>query len=99
MYNKICRLERKVYMLKILSTVILIAWAISAVGLVICVLMHSGKGTGLSEGVASGLGTSGTGTAIVERNLDRLTIIMAVVFIMCLLLMMKWNLYPVGSIK
>ena len=76
--------------------VVLVLWAISAIGLVIFVLMHSGKGTGISDMIASSVYSSQTGTSIVEKNLDRITIIFAVVFLLSLIALMI--VYPSGSI-
>lgn len=60
-------------------TVILVAFHISAsVGLIVLILMHSGR-----EGGLGGLGftpTSHGGTHVVERNLTRLTIVVAVLW-------------------
>ena len=50
---------------------------ICAVGLVIFVLLHSGKGTGVSSLFGAGLPASATGTGIIEKNLDRITIAFA----------------------
>ena len=58
-------------------------WAVSAVALTILVLMHSGKGTGVSDMIASSLYNSSSATGVMEQNLDRLTVIMAVVFAVC----------------
>ncbi|HEY3766005.1 MAG TPA: preprotein translocase subunit SecG [Gaiellales bacterium] len=49
------------------------------VGLVVLVLMHSGKDSGLS-GMFNPGGQSYGGTAVMERNLTRLTIFVAIVF-------------------
>jgi preprotein translocase subunit SecG len=49
------------------------------VGLIVLVLMHSGKDTGLSGMFNPGAGGYG-GTAVMERNLTRLTIAVAIVF-------------------
>ena len=76
--------------------VVLALWAISAVGLIVFVLMHSGKGTGVSEVIAGSIYGTDTGSSIVERNLDRITVIFAVVFMVCLLLLMIS--YPTGSV-
>ena len=67
--------------------VVAIIWAISALALILLVLMHSGKGTGLSESFG-GAFQSNIGTGIIEKNLNRMTIIAASVFISTLLLMM-----------
>ena len=76
---------------------VLIVWALSGVGLIVFVLLHSGKGTGVSDMIASSLYSTQTGTNIIERNLDRITIIFAIVFIASLLVLMI--IYPQGSIS
>ena len=70
---------------------------ISGLGLIIFILLHSGKGTGISDAIASSVYSSQTGTSIIEKNLDRITIILAVVFLVSLLLLMV--IYPQGSIQ
>ena len=69
---------------------------ISGLGLIIFILLHSGKGTGISDAIASSVYSSQTGTSIVEKNLDRITIVFAIVFLVDLLLLMI--VYPTGSI-
>ena len=59
--------------------------------------MHSGKGTGISDMIASSVYSTQTGTSIVEKNLDRITIIFAIIFIVSLLVLMV--IYPQGSIS
>lgn len=46
---------------------------IFAVGLIVLVLLHSGRGTGLSS-MFGGMASAVSGTSIIEKNLDRLTI-------------------------
>lgn len=48
-----------------------------AIGLIIFVLLHSGKGTGLSS-MLGGMSSAGGGTSIIEKNLDRITIGLAI---------------------
>ncbi|GAA4067300.1 MULTISPECIES: preprotein translocase subunit SecG [Actinomadura] len=48
--------------------------AITSVLMVILVLMHKGKGGGLSDMFGGGISSSLGGSSVVERNLDRLTI-------------------------
>ena len=77
--------------------IILIALlVISGLGLIIFILLHSGKGTGISDMIASSVYSSQTGTSIVEKNLDRITIIFAVVFLLSLIALRI--VYPSGSI-
>jgi preprotein translocase subunit SecG len=60
------------------------------VGLVVLVLMHSGKDAGLSGafGVGSGQGPLGGGS-MVERNLNRWTIFFAVLFFVNAIVLLK----------
>lgn len=44
------------------------------------VLLHSGKGGGLSDMFGGGLGAAAAGSTQMERNLDRLTIVFSLVF-------------------
>lgn len=49
--------------------------------LLFLILLHSGRGGGLSDMFGGGqLGGSMAGSTVVERNLDRLTIIATVIF-------------------
>ncbi len=75
----------------------LILLVVSGIGLIIFILLHSGKGTGISDMIASSVYSTQTGTSIVEKNLDRITIIFAVIFILSLLVLMV--IYPQGSIQ
>ena len=54
--------------------------AISAVGLVFLVLLHSGRGGGISEMMGGTIGQAAAGSTVVERNLDRLTVAVALIF-------------------
>lgn len=74
----------------------IIALVISGVGLIVFIMLHSGKGTGVSDAIASSLYSSQTGTSIIEKNLDRITIIFAIIFIVSLLILMV--IYPKGGI-
>ena len=74
----------------------LIALVVSGVGLIVFILLHSGKGTGISDMIASSVYSTQTGTSIVEKNLDRITIIFAVVFLVSLVVLMI--VYPQGTI-
>ena len=65
----------------VLNTVLIVIDVLTAVVLVFLILLHSGRGGGLSDMFGGGqLGGSMAGSTVVERNLDRLTIITAVVF-------------------
>ena len=80
-----------------LVIIFLILLVLSGVGMIIFILMHSGKGTGISDMIASSMYSTQTGTSIIEKNLDRMTIICAVVFLISLLVLMI--IYPHGTIN
>ncbi len=44
-------------------------------GLIFLVLIHSGKGGGLSDMFGGGLGASAAGSTVMEKNLDRITVV------------------------
>ncbi len=58
---------------------------IAALGLLFLVLLHSGRGGGLSDMFGGGLGTQAAGSTVIEKNLDRLTIVTALIFAFCTL--------------
>tara|TARA_Y100000746_G_scaffold224956_1_gene228080 strand:+ start:996 stop:1220 length:225 start_codon:yes stop_codon:yes gene_type:complete len=55
--------------------------AVSGLGLIFLVLLHSGKGGGLSDMFGGGVGAQTAGSTVVEQNLDRITIVTALVFV------------------
>ena len=52
--------------------------------LVFLVLLHSGKGGGLSDMFGGGFSTSLGGSNVVERNLDRMTIAVGLIWFACI---------------
>ena len=80
----------------VLNVILLIILVLSGVATVLLVLMHSGKGTGLSEMLTSSIVPANAGTGVIEKNLDRLTIITAVVFGVTICIMALT--FPVGTI-
>jgi preprotein translocase subunit SecG len=60
---------------------------ITSLLMVVLVLLHKGKGGGLSDlfggGVSSSLGSS----SVVERNLDRITIFTGILWFVCIVIL------------
>ena len=54
---------------------------LASILMVLLVLLHKGKGGGLSDLFGGGVSSSLRGSSVVERNLDRFTIIVGVVWI------------------
>ena len=48
--------------------------------LIFLVLLHSGRGGGLSDMFGGGMGAAAAGSTVVERNLDRITVVAALIF-------------------
>ena len=61
-----------------LNVVVIVIHLLASLFLIMFVLLHSGKGGGLSDMFGGGATLSG-GTAV-ERNLDRITVATAIVF-------------------
>jgi preprotein translocase subunit SecG len=51
-----------------------------SLGLLVLVLLHSGKGGGLSDMFGGGMGATAQGSTVVEKNLDRITVVFTVLF-------------------
>jgi preprotein translocase subunit SecG len=66
----------------LLDGIVIVIHVILSLALISLVLLHAGKGGGLSDAFGGGMGPLGgvQGSTLVERNLDRLTVIVAVLF-------------------
>ncbi len=49
--------------------------------LIVFVLLHKGKGGGLSDMFGGGFTSQHGGSSVVEKNLDRITIVLAIVWL------------------
>ena len=58
---------------------------VASLVLIVLVLLHRGKGGGLSNLFGGGVSSSLGGSAVVEKNLDRLTIICGLIWAVCVL--------------
>lgn len=63
-----------------MTIITIILQVVSGLTLVGLVLLHSGRGGGLSDMFGGGLGTTAAGSTVVEKNLDRMTIVCALIF-------------------
>ncbi len=60
--------------------IVLVLHVLLSLGLTFLVLLHSGKGGGLSDMFGGGLGATSAGSTVVEQNLNRMTILVATAF-------------------
>ncbi len=58
-----------------------IALIVFSLLLMLLVLMHKGKGGGLSDMFGGGMQSSVGGSSVAERNLDRITIVVALLWV------------------
>lgn len=64
----------------VFNTLIVIMHLIASGLLIVFILLHAGRGGGLSDMFGGGMGGSLAGSTVVERNLDRITVLTAIVF-------------------
>ena len=65
-------------------TFLSILLSLTSIGMIVLVLLHKGKGGGLSNMFGGGVSSSLGGSAVVEKNLDRLTIVCGLIWIVCI---------------
>ncbi len=63
-----------------LTAFVLVIHVIVSLALVLLILLHSGRGGGLSDMFGGGMGSAAAGSTVVERNLDRITVSVAIIF-------------------
>lgn len=73
-----------------INTIVIVLLIISSLFLILTILMHSGKGSGLSDMFGGTSNLSG-GTSM-EKTLDKITVVTAVIFGLCTFwLAWKWT--------
>ncbi|HVH00768.1 MAG TPA: preprotein translocase subunit SecG [Miltoncostaeaceae bacterium] len=74
-----------------MTAVLAVIHSLVSVLLIFLVLLHSGKDAGLSGafGVGGSSSSYGGSTAIVEKNLDRVTVVSAILFFVTTFLLAK----------
>jgi preprotein translocase subunit SecG len=66
-------------------TFLSILLTITSILMIVLVLLHKGKGGGLSNMFGGGVSSSLGGSAVVEKNLDRMTIVCGLVWVACII--------------
>jgi preprotein translocase subunit SecG len=57
---------------------------ITSLLMILLVLLHKGKGGGLSDLFGGGISSSLGSSSVVERNLDRITIFTGIIWFLCI---------------
>mgnify|MGYP006164156867 CR=1 FL=1 len=63
-----------------LTALVTIIHVFVSLALILLVLLHSGRGGGLSDMFGGGMGAASSGSTVVEKNLDRITVSIAIIF-------------------
>lgn len=71
--------------------IIIVIHVLVSLGLIALILLHAGRGGGLSDMFGGGMGPAFSGSTVVERNLDRITVVTALVFTATTMLL-SWRL-------
>ena len=66
---------------------LLVLAIVSSLVLMLLVLLHRGKGGGLSSLFGGGVQSSLSGSSVVEKNLDRLTVIFSIIWLISIIAM------------
>jgi preprotein translocase subunit SecG len=67
------------------STLLTVLLVITSLMLILLVLLHKGRGGGLSDMFGGGVSSSLGGSSIAERNLDRFTVGIGVIWFACVI--------------
>jgi preprotein translocase subunit SecG len=63
-----------------MTAALVVIHVIASFTLIVFILLHAGRGGGVSEMFGGGMQTQAMGSTVMERNLDRITVITAIVF-------------------
>jgi preprotein translocase subunit SecG len=63
-----------------MTGVLIVIHILVSLVLILLVLLHAGRGGGVSEMFGGGMQSQAMGSTVMEKNLDRITIICAVIF-------------------
>ena len=53
---------------------------LASLALILLILLHAGRGGGVSEMFGGGMQSQAMGSTVMEKNLDRITVITAIIF-------------------
>ena len=63
-----------------MTAALVVVHVIASLMLIMFVLLHAGRGGGVSEMFGGGMQSQAMGSTVMEKNLDRITIITAIIF-------------------
>lgn len=63
-----------------LTIALVVIHVVASLMLILFILLHAGRGGGVSEMFGGGMQSQAMGSTVMEKNLDRITIVTAIVF-------------------
>ncbi|MGH2779215.1 MAG: preprotein translocase subunit SecG [Actinomycetota bacterium] len=63
-----------------MTTALVVLHVAVSLTLILLILLHAGRGGGVSEMFGGGMQSSAMGSTVMEKNLDRITVITAIIF-------------------
>ena len=63
-----------------MTIALLVLHVLVSLAIILLVLLHSGRGSGVSDMFGGGVSTAAAGSSVVERNLDRWTVALVIIF-------------------
>ena len=76
---------------------LLVLLAITSLLLTLLILLHKGRGGGLSDMFGGGISSSMSSSGVAERNLNRITIILGVVWVVVIIALGLFNRFGLTS--
>jgi len=67
-----------------LKIILVVLTVLASILLVLTVLMHKGRGGGLSDMFGGGISTTAGSSGVAERNLNRITLAILIVWVVCI---------------
>ncbi|MQW75060.1 preprotein translocase subunit SecG [Nocardioides sp. dk4132] len=77
-----------------MTTVLSVLLVIASALMILLVLLHKGRGGGLSDMFGGGVSSSLGGSSVAERNLDRFTVGVGVIWFACVIALGLLLAYP-----
>ncbi len=63
-----------------LTGILIVIHVLASLALILFILLHAGRGGGVSEMFGGGMQSQAMGSTVMEKNLDRITVITAIIF-------------------
>jgi preprotein translocase subunit SecG len=69
----------------VITALLLVIDVVTALLLIVFILLHAGRGGGLSDMFGGGFTSQHGGSSVVEKNLDRITVVLSVIWLACII--------------